>query len=84
MESSKLVRQSLAKSRQNTKQSSNQAKTWRFITIRPYNPLVFYRFSNLDLKQKIRSIAERHYTKAAMADRTRIAPESDGLNITTL
>lgn len=84
MESSKLVRQSLAKPRQSTKQSSNQIKTWRFITERPNNPVDYYRYSNTELKRKIRSIAELRYAKTAMADRTRIAPEADGLDITTL
>lgn len=84
MESSKLVRQSLAKPRQSTKQSTNRIKTWRFITERPHNPVDYFRYSNMDLKKKIRSMAELRYEKAAMADRTRIAPEADGLDITTL
>lgn len=84
MDSAKMVRQSLANPRQNTKQSSNQIKTWRFITEKPNNPADYYRYSKMALKEKIRSMAELRYAKAAMADRTRIAPEADGLNITTL
>lgn len=82
MDSTKLVRESLAKPKQQ-RQPAEKPKTWYYITKRIEDPRSYYYNTN-NLEEKFRTIAKNHYTKPAMADRTRIAPEADGLNITTL
>lgn len=82
MDSTKLVRASLAKPRQQ-RQPAEKPKTWYYISDRIEDPRSYY-YGNTSLKEKFRTIAKNHYTKPAMADRTRIAPEADGLDITTL
>ena len=86
MESAKLVRDRLVKDKSEiTKpKKEEQPKVWYYITSSRPEQSSYYTRWNSSLKDKFRSLAQGHFTKVAMADRTRIAPEADGLDIITL